>query len=150
MMDIVVLAMLVVLPVLAVSIFLVKRRQRFTLHKRIQIVLGIILFAAITAFEIDIQWFSVWEDRADPSPYFDRERAWTCPAGIALFVHLCFAVPTAVLWIYVIVQAVRKFPEPPEPGPHGHAHAFWGWLASAGMFLTAVTGWGFYWLAFVA
>jgi hypothetical protein len=50
----------------------------------------------------------------------------------------------------VIVQALRKFPKPPQPGMHSSSHKFWGWLASIGMFLTAVTGWIFYYLAFVA
>ena len=58
--------------------------------------------------------------------------------------------PTAVLWTVVIVQALRKFPRPPQPGQHSAAHKFWGWLAVIEMFMTAVTGWIFYYLAFVA
>ena len=64
--------------------------------------------------------------------------------------HLSFAVPTLVLWVVVVVQALRKFSRPPSPGPHSQWHARWATLAAAGMFLTAVTGWIFYWLAFVA
>ena len=50
----------------------------------------------------------------------------------------------------MIVQALRKIPEPPEPSDYSHRHAFWAWIAAADMTLTALTGWIFYWLAFVA
>ncbi len=64
--------------------------------------------------------------------------------------HLSFAVPTLLLWIVVVVAAWRRFPNPPQPGSHSRWHARMGWLAVIGMTLTAVTGWVFYGLAFVA
>jgi cytochrome b subunit of formate dehydrogenase len=67
-----------------------------------------------------------------------------------LWVHLFFAIPTAVLWIFVIVQALRKFDDPPLPNAYSAQHKFWGWIAAIEMTLTAVTGWAFYYLAFVA
>jgi uncharacterized membrane protein YozB (DUF420 family) len=94
--------------------------------------------------------FNGWEHRAEPSPYFDVANKWACLAGRALIVHLSFAVPTLLLWIVVVVQALRKFSRPPSPGPHSQWHARWATLAAAGMFMTAATGWIFYWLAFVA
>jgi hypothetical protein len=69
---------------------------------------------------------------------------------IALTIHLFFAVPTLLLWIVVVVRALKYFPCPPRPGAHSEAHKLMGWLATVGMVMTAVTGWGFYWLAFVA
>jgi putative membrane protein len=149
MLDVVFLAMFVVVPTLAVSVWLVKRRGRYELHKRLQLIMASVLLVAVLLFEIDIR-VNGWEARAEPSPYFDLAHKWTCPAGLSLIVHLCFAVPTLVLWIYVVVQALRRFPRPPRPGSHSPAHARWGWLAASGMTLTAVTGWLFYWLAFVA
>ena len=50
----------------------------------------------------------------------------------------------------MIIQALRKFPSPPKPGPHSAAHKRWAWLATIAMVGTAVTGWAFYYLAFVA
>ena len=70
---------------------------------------------------------------------------WYC-----LIVHLSCAIPTAVLWVVVIWQALRHFPSPPGPSNYSRRHALGGWLAALGMVLTAVTGWLFYWLAFVA
>src|SRR5688500_6385782 len=149
MLDVVFLAMFVVTPILAISLWLVKRRRDYALHKRLQLAMASVLLVAVLLFEIDIR-VNGWEHRAEPSPYFDSAHKFTCPAGIALVVHLSFAVPTLLLWIYVVVQALRKFSRPPIPGPHSHSHARTGWLAAIGMFLTAATGWLFYWLAFVA
>lgn len=150
MLDVVFLAMFVVVPALAVSIYLVKSRGNYALHKRLQLVLAAVLLAAVLLFEIDMQFITKWETRAEPSPYFAEANKWTCPAGISLIVHLSFAVPTLLLWIYVVVQALRLFSSPPKPGPHSATHARTGWAASIGMLMTAVTGWIFYWLAFVA
>jgi len=150
MLDVVFLAMFVVLPVMAVSIYLVKYRKMFALHKLIQIVLGVVLLIAVGLFEIDMQFITnEWELRADPSPYFDMAHKWTCVAGISLLIHLFFAIPTALLWIYVIVNAIRKFPNPPLPGEYSSHHRFWARLAAFEMVMTAVTGWVFYTLAFI-
>jgi putative membrane protein len=149
MLDVVFLAMFAVLPLLALSIYLVKQKQ-YALHKRINLVLGIVLLIAVLAFEVEMRFFTEWEDLAKDSPYFDEENAWGSTAGIALIIHLCFAIPTLFLWIYVIVQALRKFPSPPLPGSHSQSHKRFSWLAAGGMFMTAITGGIFYYLAFVA
>ncbi|MEX2176678.1 MAG: DUF420 domain-containing protein [Pirellulaceae bacterium] len=149
MLDVVFLAMFVVVPLLAISLWQVKGRGNYRLHKRLQLGMAGVLLVAVLLFEIDIR-VNGWEERAALSPYFDPAHEWTCPAGISLIVHLAFAVPTFFLWIWVVAQALRKFSRPPAPAPHSRAHALWGWLAAGGMFLTAVTGWIFYWLAFVA
>ena len=149
MLDVVFLAMFVVVPLLATSVYLVKVRRRYQLHKTLQLVMAGVLLAAVLLFEIDMR-VNGWEQRAEPSPYFDAVHKWTCPAGLSLIIHLSFAVPTLLLWIYVVVQALRNFSRPPHPGPHSSSHARTGWLAAAGMTLTAITGWIFYWLAFVA
>ena len=150
MMDVVVVAMVLVLLIMAASIGLVRYRQAFQLHKRIQLSLGTLLLIAIVAFEVDVQFISAWEERAAPSPYFDEENAITSPVGIGLVVHLFFAVPTAVLWTFVIVQALRKFPAPTTPSPYSGRHRRWGTLAAIEMLMTTLTGWVFYWLAFMA
>jgi putative membrane protein len=149
MLDVVFVAMFVVVPLLGISLYLVKYRQRYQLHKTLQLTMASVLLVAVLLFEIDIR-VNGWEERAALSPYFDPAREWTCPAGIALIVHLSFAIPTLLLWVYVVVAALRKFAKPAAPGPHSAAHARTGMLASGGMFLTAVTGWIFYWMAFVA
>ena len=102
------------------------------------------------AFEVDMRFFTDWELRAEPSPYFDAAAKWSCPVGIALAVHLCFSVPTTFIWIYLVSGALRHFPRSPEPGAYSRRHRLWGRIAAIELLMTAVTGWVFYWLAFVA
>lgn len=150
MLDVVFLAMFAVVPLMLLSIYLVKYRRQYRLHKVIQLTLGIVLLIAVTAFEIDMQFITQWELRAEPSPYFSLEDKWGSPVGIALLVHLLFAIPTAVLWVITIVQALRHFPSPPHPNSFSPRHVLWGRAAAIEMVMTAVTGWVFYYLAFAA
>lgn len=158
MLDVVFVAMFLVLAVMAVSIYLVRVRRQYALHKRIQVTLGLVLLLTVAAFEVDMQWLTEWEVRAKASPHFVQDYSAKTPAaakwgsvvGRSLLVHLSFAVPTFVIWIITIVQALRKFPVPPCPAPYSQRHKFWGWLAAAGMAMTSLTGWVFYYLAFVA
>ncbi len=144
MLDLVVVAMLVVLPTLAGSIYLVRVKRNYLWHKRIQLLLGVVLAVAVTAFEVDVRLHG-WTHLAEPSPYY-------ASGGVnwVLGVHLAVAVTTTVLWFVVLVRAWRNFDHPPCPGPHSRWHRRWAWVASWGMTLTAITGWVFYYLAFVA
>ncbi len=144
MLDLVSLAMAAVLPVLAGSVWLVRYRQKYRLHKRIQLALGGVLAAAVTAFEVDIRLHG-WRERAAGSP--DGQVASL--VYTVLSVHLFFAVSTTLLWIFVITQALRRIPKPPGPSPYSPRHIFWARLAAVDMVCTAITGWAFYWLAFV-
>ena len=147
MLDLVFLAMFAVLPILGWSIYEVKYRRRYLLHKRVQLALGAVLLVTVALFETDMR-INGWSDRAVASRY------WTTAGlnwiDVALAVHLCFAVTTALAWIAVIGRALANFPSPPEPGPHSAWHRRWAKLAAIDMLLTALTGWLFYCLAFVA
>jgi uncharacterized membrane protein YozB (DUF420 family) len=68
----------------------------------------------------------------------------------SLYVHLVFSISTACLWVYVVAAALRNIPLPPGPSPYSRRHIFWARLAAIDLALTAITGWVFYWLAFVA
>jgi hypothetical protein len=149
MLDVVFLAMFVVVPILALSIYLVKFRGRYSWHKMLQLAMASVLLVTVVLFEIDMR-LNDWTKRAIESPYFDPAHKWTCPAGVSLLIHLSFAVPTLLLWGLVVVRALRNFSQPPTPGPHSRWHARWGMTAAVGMLLTAATGWVFYWMAFVA
>ena len=143
MLDIVALAMVAIIPALGWSVYLVKYRRQYVWHKRLQLVLAGALLITVLIFETDMR-LNGWQQRARPSPFFDT---WVFPS---LYVHLVFAVSTALLWIWVTVDALRKFENPPAPGAHSKRHVRWGQLAAIDMLCTAVTGWLFYWLAFVA
>lgn len=144
MLDVVALAMVVVVAVLAWSI-LKARAGRYAVHKWTQVALAAALLAVVVAFEVEIRFYG-WRDRAAGVVGGEVPRAvWN-----VLYVHLVFAVSSAVLWPVVVVRAMRRFPVPPAPGEHSPSHRFWARVAATDMFLTAVTGWVFYWLAFVA
>lgn len=148
MLDFVFLAMFAVVPIMFWSIHQVKNKQRFLLHKRVQIALGIILLVAVTAFEIDIR-FSGWRHLAEASPYYSE--TWTEGwVNWSLWIHLFFAITTCAIWLYVIPAAIKRFPQPPAPGEYSAKHAFWAKLAAFDMTMTAITGSIFYYLAFVA
>ena len=144
MLDVLVLAMAVVVVVLAWSIYQVKYRRRYQLHKWVQVGLGVVLLAAVIVFEVDVRLHG-WEERAA------GQLGGHAPAHVwvALAIHLVFAVTATVLWPVVIIQAMRNFPNPPAPGPHSQFHLRWARIAAIDMFITAFTGWTFYYLAFV-
>jgi putative membrane protein len=166
MLDVVFLAMFAVLVILAVSIYLVRNRRNYVWHKRIQLILGFVLLVTVTLFEADMR-INGWMDRAAESKFYGPMQSppWLLSTvylkllhraevpGLvftSLAVHLFFAVTTALLWIAVIVQALRRFPKPPVPNDYSPQHKFWAWLAAIDMGFTALTGWIFYVLAFVA
>lgn len=144
MLDVVVVALFAVLPTLLVSILVVRRARNYQLHKRLQTTMAYVLLITVLAFEIDIRT-SDWEALATPAS------ATEPPARVyaMLYVHLVFAVSTVALWAWVLWRAHRRFPKPPGPSQHSRAHAFWGYVAAFDMLGTAVTGWIFYWMAFV-
>ncbi len=147
MLDVVFVTMFAVVPVLAWSIWQVRYRRRYELHKRVQLGLAGLLLVAIMAFEIDIRFVTDWRALAEPSPYFRSPVNWVM---VSLLVHLFFAIPTAILWVYVVWHALRHIPDPPGPSEHSRKHIRWAWLAACEMFATAATGWLFYYLAFMA
>ena len=148
MLDVVALAMVAFVPALLWSVYLVVYRRRYALHKKIQLALGITLLITVALFEVDIR-LGGWRHRSDASPYSGHEGS-TDWVSVALAIHLCFAVSAALLWIVVIFRALREFPKPPAPAAHSAWHRRVGMAAAIDMACTAVTGWIFYYLAFVA
>src|SRR5262249_40470812 len=55
MLDVVVCALIVVVPTLLFSLFAVKIRRNYRLHKALQIALGVILLIVVGLFEIDMR-----------------------------------------------------------------------------------------------
>jgi putative membrane protein len=143
MLDVVFVAMGAFVPVLFWSIWQVRVCRRYQLHKRVQLALAGTLGVAIVLFEIDMRFISGWRERAAPSAYY--------PDGVfrALGVHLSFAVTTTLLWAWTAIRAWQRFPASAAPNDYSRAHRRLGWIAAIDMLLTTVTGWVFYWFAFV-
>ncbi len=148
MLDVVVTAMAVVIPIMVFNILLARRRQ-YAAHKLAMTLLSTVLLITVIAFEVDIRFFHPWREGAESSPYY-ADPWYSSTVGIALIIHLFFAISTIVLWTVVVVRALRRFPRPPHPAKHSASHKFWARLAAIDMTMTAITGWIFYYLAFVA
>ena len=144
MLDVLVLAMGAVVAVLAWSIYQVKYRRRYELHKWVQVTLGVVLLVAVIVFEVDVR-LNGWQERAAGELGGHASQL----VMTALAIHLVFAVSSSILWPIVIVRALLNFPNPPQPGPHSRFHVRWARIAAIDMCITAITGWTFYYLAFV-
>ncbi|MFO0978837.1 MAG: DUF420 domain-containing protein [Planctomycetaceae bacterium] len=151
MLDFVVCALVLVVPLLLLSLWLVKFRRQYLAHKRLQIVLGVVLLAAVTAFEVDVQLVhGGWEkivsrqnlDEAALAAKIASVRPW-------LLVHLVFAITTPFLWVATIVLALKRFGSNPMPGAHSKLHSLLGWASTIDITLTSVTGLLFYYVAFM-
>jgi hypothetical protein len=150
MLDVVVCALVLVVPALLYSLYLVRYRQAFRLHRNLQTALGGVLLVTVVTFEVDLQfvhggWENVVARREPPlsSEQLDFVRR-------LLWVHLVFAISTPLLWAATLWLAWRRFSRPPLPGPHSPLHRRLGWLSTIDITLTSITGLVFYYFAFVA
>ncbi len=150
MLDVVVTALVLVVPVLVFSIVQVKRR-RFALHKRLQLGLAAVLLLAVGAFEIDLQWIhGGWENVVNKVPENPRLTGDAfSQAQMVLYVHLLFAVSTPLLWATTIGLALKRMPSPPAPCAHSALHRKLGWASTLDLVLTSITGLAFYYVAFI-
>ena len=151
MLDFVVCALVVIVPVLITSIAMVRFGRRYQQHRFLQTLLCAVLFVAVGAFEVDLQivhggWENVvaksHTDEAALAAKITEARPW-------LWLHLVFAVTTPIVWLITIVLAWRRFPSPPQPAAHSRVHVRLGWLSTLDVTLTAVTGLIFYYVAFI-
>lgn len=148
MLDVVVCALLIVVPILAYSLFVVKFQQNYGLHRRLQLLLGGLLLVAVGLFELDMRLHNgintILAKRSVPLTdeqmlFFKR----------LLIVHLIFAISTVGLWTATLWLALKRMPYPPVPCAHSALHKKLGWLAAADITLTAVTGLMVYYFGFM-
>ena len=150
MLDVVVCALVLIVPALLTSIYLVKVRRNFLWHRNMQLVLGGVLLATVGAFEVDLQivhdgWENIVAKRETPLSSEELESVRKL-----LWVHLVFAISTPFLWAATIYLALKRFPSPPAPAEHSRLHKRLGWLSTIDITLTSITGLLFYYNAFVA
>lgn len=151
MLDFVVSALVLVVPVLAYSLFAVKVQKKYLLHRNLQILLAVVLLVAVSAFEVDIRLHGGWENIVNKDPQDPRISGEALQSvRQLLYVHLVFAISTPFLWGGTFWLAWKRFPSPPRPAEHSQVHRKLGWLSTADLVLTSVTGLWFYYAAFVA
>lgn len=152
MLDTVVCALVVIVPLLLYSIALAKFRRRYTHHRTLQFTIGLVLLIAVVAFEVDMHLVhGGWEQIVSKQGLSgDALTAKVNSVRPWLRLHLIFAGTTPLLWAATIGLALRRFPRPPQPGHHSRLHRWLGWASTVDITLTSVTGLWFYYVAFVA
>ena len=148
MLDAVVVALVLVVPVLLFSLFSVKFGRQYNVHRNLQMMLAVTLLAAVCAFEVDLHFVQGgWENVVKKGPAVTPEQLAFIQK--VLRIHLLFAASTPFLWAVTIAFALRQFPNPPHPGAHSRLHSLLGWASTLDLVMTSVTGLIFYYVAFV-
>ena len=150
MLDFVVVALVLIVPVLVYSLFAVKVQRRYVVHRRLQLLLGVVLLVAVSLFEVDLQWIQGGWLNVVGKREVKLTEVQLAFVRQVLRIHLCFAVSTPLLWAATIGLALRHMPSPPQPCSHSKLHKTLGWLSTIDIVLTSVTGLVFYYFAFVA
>ena len=150
MLDFVVVALVLIVPVLIYSLIAVKVRHQYGRHRTLQLLLGIVLLVAVGLFEIDLQWVQGGWRNVVAKREVKLTEDQLAFAQRVLWIHLAFAISTPLLWATTIGLALRHIPLPPQPSPHSRLHKTLGWLSTLDIVLTSVTGLVFYYFAFVA
>lgn len=132
-----------VLPFLMASYYLVRARRAYAAHKWLQSVLAFVMIVALLAFEWEVRR-NGWRLYAMDSVYYET---WVTPA---LILHLAFACPTFGLWVILMFGAWKKFPRPTRPSEYSMIHKRLGRITVWTTLGTSVSGWLFYWLAFLS
>ncbi|TWT64167.1 DUF420 domain-containing protein [Rubinisphaera italica] len=151
MLDVVVCALILLVPLLVYSIWLVKYRHKYGKHKVAQLLMGLLLLTAVGLFEIDMQLHGGWKNIINKDPAAPRmSTAELADVSQILRIHLIFAISTPILWIWTTYEALRRFPDPIKPGPYSKRHKTLAWLSTIDLVLTSITGLIFYYYAFIA
>ena len=141
--DIISVGMLIVLPVLVYSLKLVRIDHNYEAHRKIQTGLTSLLAFLVICFEIEMRMIN-WREGAAASPYF------TTILQPVLTIHLCFAISTSLLWALTFITAWKGFSRPAQPNRFSHKHKILGRLTVIDTVCTGITGWFFYYIAFIA
>ena len=148
MLDLVVCALVVVVPTLLASVYAVKIRRNYSLHKFLQLTLGAVLLATVGLFEIDMRLHGgiagILAKRSRPLSPAEAASFYRL-----LYVHLFFAMTTVGLWGATLTLAIRRIPTPPGPCSHSRLHKRLGWFSAVDITLTSVTGLLVYYFGFV-
>ena len=143
MMDVVVLALMVLVPLLFYSIRQVKPGNPI-LHKRLQLLMAAILLLAVILFEIEVRLAGGIYELTNNSLYY-KTRFF----DIMLYTHLVFAISTPFLWAWTIAGALRHFKNG-SMGVYAEMHKKLGWLSAMDLVCTSATGIWVYYISFIA
>lgn len=144
MLDVVVCSLALVVPALLWSVYLARIRRAYLLHKRVQLVLGVVLLVVVVLFEVDMRMQGGFWEMAKESAYYQ-----TAFLRNLLGVHLFFSISTVMLWAVTYATALKFFPSPPRPNSFSPKHRIMAWIAVVDMVATVVTGLMVYYYGFM-
>lgn len=148
MLDVVVCALVGVVPTLLYSLYLVKVQRAYALHRNIQVLLGLVLLVTVGLFEVDMRMHGGIRKILGQREMPLTSEQFTFFYKL-LYVHLFFSVTTVFLWAATLILALRHIPNPPTPCAHSTLHKRLGWLSTVDITLTSVTGLLVYYFGFV-
>ncbi len=125
------------LPVLLFIIIRFAHKERYDLHKWSQILLFTVVNLLVIALEVDIR-FGGMDQVIEQSKYFGTDTL-----AIVFIVHLLFAVSSTLLWFWLIIVSVRRYPV-----HFRFPHKKYGILVYIDILLTVITGWILYAMVF--
>ena len=141
--DIVALFLIAAVPAIIWGVLQASHHKNLKRHRNIQLINCIALLLVISGFELLLRQ-SNWREAAKISPFYGP--------GLEeiLSIHLICATVALILWLVVPAMAYLKFPHPVRPGRHSKIHRRLGGATVVSTIATALSGWLFYYLAFIA
>lgn len=140
--DVAFLLELAVIPLFIHSLELLLVRHDYQAHKRLMLVVTAMFAIAVGLFSFEFFSYG-WQTRVGV-----EAEAIPRITYMTLAIHLAFLTITAVIWFVLLVNALWKIPSPPEPCEFGRTYIFWLVLLGLQLFISTLTGWEFYLLAF--
>ena len=142
-MDLVLLSFLIILPTMSWS-WNAARKRHYRKHKTTQLSLASLLFVAVLLFEVDMKLSGGIFELTSQSKYSGTTllNAW-------IYGHTLVAILTSIIWVFLIIFSLRRFPNPPEPGDFSKAHRVWGRIGMVTMMLAGLSAFPLYYYGFL-
>ncbi len=113
------------------------KKERYDAHKLAHITLFTVTNLLVIGLEIDIR-FGGLDQVIAQSRYYDTDILST-----VFVIHLLFAVSSTILWLWLIVISVRRYPV-----HFRFPHKKYGKIVFADIVMTTITGWILYAMVF--
>lgn len=139
--DIGMLSIVAVVPVLIWS-WSLARRKSWVAHKQVQLTTAIVLGIVVLLFEIDLNLSGGVFAITATSPY-----AGTGLLNGWIWIHTAFAISSTVVWLFLVIASLIKFPKPPVPAAFP-THRYFGRLGMILMLGSGVTAIPMYYYGF--
>ena len=141
--DVAYLLLLAIVPLFVWSLEALLVRRNYRLHKRIQLALTPPFLVACGILACDFL-LGDWRSRAVKA----AGEAIAPVTFMTLAIHVAFLATSLLIWVVLLVAAVRRVPNPPGPCTFAPTYLFWIVLLGLQTFLAMLTGWEFYMLAY--